>query len=184
MLFWTLKPSGASLGRPLEDLGSILISILGRLWGRFGNDFGAMLGSILKSILGRFWNRFWRGFWSQNRPQIAKKWFRNRYRNLCYFHDIVYRFWLHFGAHRPPQNPVFFITFCSWCRSWAILAPRGSPKCSKTTPELDFQGFGTIFERILEHISINSHLNLKSKFPSFFLHLFNLNNRSYMFISV
>ena len=38
--------------------------------------------------------------------------------------------------------------FCSWCRSWAILAPRGRPKCSKKTQKVDFG-------RILYHVGVN-----------------------------
>ena len=34
--------------------------------------------------------------------------------------------------------------FGSWGRSWAILVPRGCPKCSKTAPEVDFLSIWTI----------------------------------------
>ena len=64
------------------------------------------------------------------------------------FHQIFYRFWLHFGPHGPPQNSRFFMDFWSWCRSWAILAPKWCPKCSKTAPEVDFS-------RIWYHFGIN-----------------------------
>ena len=64
------------------------------------------------------------------------------------FNQIFYWFWFHFGPHGPPQSSTFFIIFCSWGHSWAILAPRGHPKCSKTAPELDFP-------RNLDHFGIN-----------------------------
>ena len=42
----------------------------------------------------------------------------------------------------------------SCCRSWAILAPKGCPKCSKTAPEVDFSRnwyhFGVNFQRIFK----------------------------------
>ena len=45
---------------------------------------------------------------------------------------------LHFGPPGRPQNLIFFM-FSKSCRSFCtILAPRGSPKCSKTAPEVDF----------------------------------------------
>ena len=70
------------------------------------------------------------------------------------FNQIFNRFWLHFGPHGPPQNSRFFIDFWSWCRSWAILAPRGCPKCSKTAPEVDFS-------RIWYHFGVDFGRNFK-----------------------
>ena len=64
------------------------------------------------------------------------------------FNQIFNWFWPHFGPHGQPQNLTFFINFYSWCHSWAILAPRGRPKCSKTAPELDFP-------RNLYHFEVN-----------------------------
>ena len=46
--------------------------------------------------------------------------------------------------------------FGSWGCSWAILVPRGCPKCSKTAPEVDFLSiwdhFGTILGSILDQL--------------------------------
>ena len=74
------------------------------------------------------------------------------------FNQIFYRFWLHFGPHGPPKNSRFFIDFWSWCRSWAILAPRGCPKCSKTALEVDFSRiwyhFGVNFGRIFKDLQM------------------------------
>jgi hypothetical protein len=62
--------------------------------------------------------------------------------------------------------------FRSCCRSCAILAPRGSPKCSKTAPRLDFLVFSTILGAILNRFLIIFHLHLnrisKSISPSMF----------------
>ena len=62
--------------------------------------------------------------------------------------------------------------FRSCCRSCAILAPRGSPKCSKTAPRLDFLVFSTILGAILNRFFIIFHLHLdrisKSISPSMF----------------
>ena len=57
--------------------------------------------------------------------------------------------------------------------SWAILAPRGSPKCSKTAPKLDFLEFSTDLDTILDAFSLIVHLHLNQIFtsilPSMFL---------------
>ena len=62
--------------------------------------------------------------------------------------------------------------FRSCCRSCAILAPRGSPKCSKTARRLDFLAFSTILGTILDRFLLIFHLHLnrisKSISPSMF----------------
>ena len=85
---------------------------------------------------------------TQDREKVVSKSLQKSLRFLI-------RFFIDFGSILDPpgpQNSTFFIIFCSWCHSWAILAPRGRPKCSKTAPELDFPRnlvhFGVNFRRI------------------------------------
>ena len=78
------------------------------------------------------------------------------------------------GGQKPPpsrirgMNPAIVVTVVA--RTWRD--ERTTTSVAKQASfyialGVDFQGFGTILERILEQISTNSHLNLKSKFPSF-----------------
>ena len=95
------------------------------------------------------------------------------------FNQIFNRFWLHFGPHGPPQNSRIFIDFWSWCRSWAILAPRGCPKCSKTAPEVDFSRilyhFGVNFGRFCKDFRMHFYYNF-SRLMSHSMLLFPLNS--------
>ena len=172
---WALATAPCTFSRYcLFDMVIDFSSILGSIFDRFLEDFGSPNRSKNRSkrplenwwILASIFDGFLDHFWSQNRSKMKKSSIQIITKINVIFHRIFYRFWLYFGPPRPPQNWLFFICFCSWCRSWAILAPRGSPKCSKTAPELDFQGFGTILGRILEQISTISRLHSNTKFPS------------------
>ena len=95
--------------------------------------------------------KFWGGFGTKIDPRSRKSGSEIFTKIKSIFNQIFNRFWLHFGPHGPPQNSRFFIDFWSWCRSWAILAPRGCPKCSRAAPEVNFPRiwyhFGVDFER-------------------------------------
>ena len=56
--------------------------------------------------------------------------------------------------------------------SWTILAPRGSPKTSKTAPTVDFIKFSTILDTILDAFSLLFHLHLSRILTSILLSMF------------
>ena len=63
--------------------------------------------------------------------------------------------------------------FGSWGRSWAMLVPRGCPKCSKTAPKVDFIEFSTILETILERCLMTFHVHLTQISRSILHYMFN-----------
>ena len=93
---------------------------------------------------------FWKCFWSQNRSNIEKRALGIVTKINSIFNQIFIWFWLHFGPHGPPQNSTFFIIFCSWCHSWAILAPRGAQSAPRRLQSSIFQEICTILGSIFE----------------------------------
>ena len=84
---------------------------------------------------------------------------------------FLYRFFLDFRSILDPKGhlkiELFWMKFCSWCRSWGILAPGGSPKRSKRVSEADFSRigyyFGVFFQRFDMIFSKNQHENFKKQ---------------------
>ena len=97
-----------------------------------------------------------------------KKWFQNRYKNPC---DCSSIFLLILAPFWTPRATLKFMIFPSFLALGVDLEPswrqEGPQSVPRQPPDLDFQGFGTILERILEQISITSRLHSNTKFTSF-----------------
>ena len=103
------------------------------------------------------------------------------------------RIWYHFGVDFWRISEIFNLLFniisytqfeisiyglidissCSWCRSWAILAPRGCTKCSRADPEVNFPriwyhfgvDFGRFFYDFRIYFNTTSRLISHSMLP-------------------
>ena len=89
---------------------------------------------------------------------------------------ILVSFWPnlgHLGDKISPKTSPNGAPYLIQLASWAILAPRWSPKCSKTAPKLDFIRFSTDSDTILDAFSLTFHVHVSristSILPSMFI---------------
>ena len=127
---------------------------------KYSKNDGGLFKITLFAYLQRGWTNdpetphFGSVFGSKIDPRSRKSRFQIATKIKSIFYYFLYQFSYHLGPLEPPKNLVFLMFSKSCCRSWAILTPKGCPKCSKTAPEVDFSRiwyhFGVNFQRIFK----------------------------------